>query len=110
MSQLPGHKILVMGNHDNFEPHEYCGHFTYVDAYYQKYGLIFSHIPLHPDSARRWKGNVHGHLHSKQVVRYSETCGSPETDKHYLCVSLEQKAPDIGRPFNIDEIKEYFNL
>ncbi len=61
-----GKKRLVRGNHDIFPTR------TYLEAGFQEiYGvrvfedIIFSHIPLHPESIKeRWLGNVHGHVHN----------------------------------------------
>jgi len=81
--RLAGHKRLVLGNHDIF-PVE-----TYLAAGFEKvygvrvfpaHGLIFSHIPLHPNSLveRGWK-NIHGHMHNNKL----------DDEVHYQCVSVE---------------------
>lgn len=88
--QMNGHKRLVRGNHDIFKTKQY------LDVGFDEiYGvrvfqnasppMIFSHVPLHPDSlsSRNWL-NIHGHLH-QGVVRLSD--GTP--DPRYRCVSLE---------------------
>lgn len=43
----------------------------------QKY--ILTHIPVHMDQFTRFKGNIHGHLHTKRI-----------DDPRYFCVSAEQ--------------------
>ncbi len=86
--QFNGHKRLVMGNHDIF-PVE-----VYLEAGFEKIcasrvfpgnNLIFTHIPVHPDSlsSRGWT-NVHGHTHSNCVLGPE---GKP--DNRYRPVSLE---------------------
>ena len=68
MKSLPGHKRLVLGNHDRYHPS------VYVDAGFQKVRgstlidrVLCSHFPIHPMSV---KGNVvvnvHGHIHQNQ--------------------------------------------
>lgn len=89
-----GHKRLVRGNHDIFRTK------TYMQAGFEEiYGvrilndMIFSHIPLHPESVKqRWAGNVHGHLHTGRVP-----------DPRYLNVSVEQIE---YTPITLEEAKE----
>lgn len=84
VKRLNGHKRLVMGNHDIFDTELYleCG-FEKVCGVrvWPKHGLIFSHIPLHPESlkGRGWK-NIHGHTHHNKM----------EDTELYQCVSVEQ--------------------
>jgi calcineurin-like phosphoesterase family protein len=103
MRKLPGIKKLVWGNHDQFDPREYLYEFTWVGAYLIKYHMVFSHVPLHPDSVTRWGKNVHGHLHSHKVMKVVDGFRVP--DLRYHCVSVETKAPEIGRPWHIDEVR-----
>lgn len=75
---LNGTKILIRGNHDNLKAKEYLRYFSDVRSYkvYDKY--ILSHIPIHPQELSRYKGNIHGHLHSGIIQ-----------DPHYLNVCVE---------------------
>jgi calcineurin-like phosphoesterase family protein len=60
-----GHKRLFLGNHDHFSIK------TYLDAGFEKIyatwrtedNIIFSHIPIHPQSLGSVIANVHGHIH-----------------------------------------------
>ena len=62
--------------------------------------IIFTHIPVHPDSKARFKANVHGHLHSNKV-RFDN--GKGEIDNFYINVSVEQ----INfTPIHYDELKK----
>lgn len=76
---LPGNKILVLGNHDRFDLTLYLSAFSRVKAYTVLGGCIATHIPLHPSSVSRWKGNIHGHTHGK---------GSPPGPYVSACVEL----------------------
>lgn len=88
IKELKGHKRLVMGNHDIFRTEEYLeAGFEKISGVrvWPKHNLIFSHIPLHPDSlrSREWI-NVHGHTHHNVMV---DERGQP--DNRYRPVSLE---------------------
>lgn len=64
LAQCNGHKRLVRGNHDIFSTKFYMQFFEEIYGVRVLADLIFSHIPIHPDSVRaRWV-NVHGHLHN----------------------------------------------
>jgi len=80
LSLLNGKKKLIMGNHDIFKLEDYTQYFYDVKAYRVFDGHVFSHIPVHPSSIERWKGNVHGHLHDKKL-----------DDPRYICMSVEQE-------------------
>lgn len=62
---MHGHKRLYLGNHDHFPIQ------TYIDAGFEKIyatwrdekGILFSHIPVHPQSMGSAIANVHGHIH-----------------------------------------------
>lgn len=87
--RLNGKKRLVRGNHDIFKTQEYLDvgfEEIYGVRVFPKHNLIFSHIPLHPDSlsSRDWV-NIHGHTHSNIV---KDTNKHP--DPRYRCVSVEQ--------------------
>lgn len=81
VGRLNGHKRLVRGNHDLFNLKDWLPYFENVMGVrvFEKHGFVCSHIPLHPESVKRWGFNVHGHLHSNALE-----------DPHYLCVSCEQ--------------------
>ena len=58
-----GHKRLVRGNHDIFRTKDYLKYFDEVYATRVLDGMIFTHIPIHPESMGRFGVNVHGHVH-----------------------------------------------
>lgn len=78
LHRLHGDKVLIKGNHDLFRIEEYLRYFRDIRAYWPMDGYILSHIPIHPSSLSRWKGNFHGHLHANQLE-----------DARYMCVSVE---------------------
>ena len=79
LRRLNGKKKLIMGNHDIFDLKYYSEYFYDIKAYRVFDGHVFSHIPVHPSSIERWRGNVHGHLHEKKL-----------DDPRYICMSVEQ--------------------
>lgn len=95
MPRLNGVKILIKGNHDNLKLSQYAQYFKDVRAYLVLDKFALSHIPVHPESITRWKGNIHGHLHNNILA-----------DPRYINVSVER----INyTPINFEEIREHFN-
>lgn len=98
--RLMGQKFLVLGNHDKATLKEYAQYFSPLPfKILDKY--ILTHIPIHPCSVGRWRGNFHGHLHDGCV---RNEAGHP--DKRYACLSVER----IGyRPIAFEEAKKLLN-
>jgi calcineurin-like phosphoesterase family protein len=97
LHRLNGDKVLVKGNHDIFKPEDYAPHFRDIRAYLVLDNILFSHIPVHPDSKGRFKANVHGHLHSNVIKKDNKP------DPWYLCVSVEHTN---FRPISFEEIRK----
>lgn len=98
LSLLNGQKFLVRGNHDIFRDEEYLEYFQNIYSCHVVDNLLLTHIPVHPNSLRKYTANVHGHLHQRSVMKivaYDQT--STEKDPRYCCVSVEQTnfAPQI---------------
>lgn len=105
-ARLNGNKKLVMGNHDMYATEDYLRYFTRLAGIVEYKGLVLSHSPLHESQLARWYMNVHGHLHTKRVMREREyVCTVPtedhsvnfgdilsvsEPDPRFVCVSCEQ--------------------
>ena len=85
LNRLNGKKKLVCGNHDIFPVQTYLEYFYDVKAYRVFDKFIFSHIPVHKSSIGRFRGNVHGHLHSGQVM-----LDNGQIDPYYVCCCVEQ--------------------
>ena len=63
-------------------------------------GLIFTHIPVHPDNLRgHYRGNVHGHLHCHLVLR------DGQIDKRYFNACVER---NDFTPVPLERVVEYF--
>ena len=96
--QLRGIKRLVRGNHDVLAEEIYRKDFVKIFGVvnmelFPKCRVVLTHIPIHPQELEfRWKFNIHGHLHEKQVlikVAKSEYT-LPFLDLRYINVSCEQ--------------------
>lgn len=75
-----GRKFLIRGNHDYVAPtEEYYKVFEKIYSMKELDGYLLTHIPVHPNSVGRWKGNIHGHMHSYSLK-----------DARYCCVSVER--------------------
>lgn len=86
LSRLRGRKELVMGNHDQFDCELYARHFSKIVSSLKLGGYLVTHIPVHPGNLEnRWKGNIHGHLHDRQVLLEDGSI-----DPRYFCVSMER--------------------
>ena len=84
LGQLNGKKKLIMGNHDIWNISELTQYFYDIKAYRVFDKHIFSHIPVHKESIGRFKANVHGHLHSNEVM------DGDNIDPYYICMCVEQ--------------------
>jgi len=91
VAELNGHKRLVRGNHDIYKTREYLPYFEEIYGIRVLDGMIFTHIPIHPESLGRFKANIHGHIHAQK---------SPSG--RYINVSLE--AIDYI-PVSLEELK-----
>lgn len=90
--RLKGHKKLVMGNHDMYPTHRYLQVFDRLAGVLEIDGNICTHVPVHEGQFGRYKFNIHGHLHSKSVVRSAPYIGDMKVhsyDTRYINVACE---------------------
>jgi calcineurin-like phosphoesterase family protein len=97
LARLNGTMELIKGNHDVFRLEEYAPYFKDIHGAKMFDDCILTHIPVHTNQFSRFKCNVHGHLHDKEViggvhvtVTESQVIKTPVTDKRYLNVGVEQ--------------------
>lgn len=78
--RLNGIKHLVMGNHDKYDINSYASIFSKIFGvkYVGRDDAIVTHVPVHETSLRRFKLNIHGHLHTNSL-----------NDTRYINVSCE---------------------
>ncbi len=92
IGRLNGEKILIKGNHDVFRLEEYTPYFKDIRGVGQLDDFVLTHVPVHPDELApkgRWKGNIHGHLHSNKVMKQKHAGAKLVIDPRYMCVSME---------------------
>lgn len=94
IDKLHGDKVLIKGNHDIFKLTDYVPRFRDIRAYHVMNKFILSHVPVHPDSKGRFTGNIHGHLHARQLK-----------DPWYKCVSVEHTD---YRPILFEQVMKWF--
>lgn len=100
LENLNGRKILIKGNHDIFKLSDYTQYFDDIRGSHYLDGLILTHIPVHPVNLMRYRGNIHGHLHYRSVLREDETI-----DDRYQCVCVEHT--DYA-PIDFEEVRHRF--
>ena len=109
MPQLNGRKYLVRGNHDRFSESRYTKHFAKVHGAYTIDGFLVTHFPIHPESMGRYVMNIHGHLHTRAVMKevLADNCGKQYTieveDESYYSVCVERHN---YTPVDFDLIKD----
>ena len=92
MARLAGHKRLILGNHDHGDIKWYAQWFEKIRGSHRiDRTLLFSHIPIHPESLPKGCFNIHGHTHAR-----------PST-LPYMNISVERTN---YRPLSLEEIKE----
>lgn len=69
LDRLKGTKKLILGNHDTYGIHNYLQYFSKVYGCAQYESMLFTHIPVNTNQFPRFILNVHGHLHTKWVLR-----------------------------------------
>ena len=93
-----GHKRLVRGNHDIFRTKDYLKYFDEVYATRVLDGMIFTHIPIHPESMGRFGTNVHGHVHGQPQGHYGKMYYNVSVEvMNYAPISLEDLKVKIQR-------------
>lgn len=69
LGRLNGRKALIRGNHDIFKLSDYTEFFYDIrGAFVNNDRFLFSHIPCHRGSVERYRGNIHGHLHTGRIT------------------------------------------
>lgn len=66
-------KLLICGNHDTengIKMRDLVCVYDDVMALHSRRNYWFSHCPIHPQEFRGKTGNIHGHLHSKEIGDY----------------------------------------
>ncbi len=87
-----GHKRLILGNHDHGKVKQlYTPYFEAIYSLRLLDRMMFTHVPVHPDSIGKSIANIHGHTHGKDM------------GKRYFDVSVE--AIDYT-PISLEDLKK----
>ena len=95
IKELPGHKVLILGNHDTELPthllQKLLGCFNKVHGITTKHHCWISHAPIHPTELRS-KPNIHGHTHNTIIKdhRYANICLENTNYKPVLFTDIQQ--------------------
>jgi len=96
LANLPGKKILIIGNHDRSKPVKWWYEVGFDEVYKHPYvycdRFILSHKPLEGDLGGFL--NIHGHTHSQR-----------EDDNQHRCVSVEKTG---YKPLLFDDVIRSF--
>lgn len=67
--ELKGRKILVKGNHDVLKLKDYMEVFSDIRGCHVLEDYVLTHVPIHESCIDRFKINIHGHLHSRRIIK-----------------------------------------
>ena len=90
IARLNGDKVLIKGNHDNLKLSDYIPYFRDIRACHVLFNLIMTHIPIHEQELKRFKLNLHGHLHGNLV---RDKWGNPDPRYKNVCVEHTNYTP-----------------
>ena len=90
VKELNGRKILIKGNHDTFKLQDYLLNFDDIRGSHYMDRYILTHIPVHTDNLSRYKANIHGHLHYRNILLPD---GSLDSRYQNVCVEHIDYAP-----------------
>lgn len=108
LDRCMGHKRLIMGNHDHYHVKHYLKHFEKVMAMNRLDGILFTHVPVHPNSMGSAKANIHGHIHQNQDGRFPPVIWVDKktqavTVHPYVNISVEVTGYS---PIDFDEVRK----
>ena len=104
VSKLNGHKVLIMGNHDNGVTTKKFEQVGFKEIYGMKKlnrKFFLTHCPMHPVEIGMYPNvmNIHGHIHSRLVFTKDL-----KPDARYVNVGVELTG---FKPINLEEIYEF---
>jgi len=103
MSDLPGTKILIRGNHDRNHSNNWFiqAGFSAVLEKAQISGIILSHFPaiMTEEEIERGIINVHGHFHNINPKRWEKQLIKRITSNHYLLILEDVEYRPISLEF-----------
>ncbi len=105
LQELNGSKYIIGGNHDTKRTLKIANYLGIpVVGCMQYNGYILSHIPIHPQEVKFFKGNIHGHIH-KHGSAIDELGNLVQLGPEYFNVNTEFH--DFT-PISMEVIDNYF--
>ena len=106
IGNLPGRKVLIKGNHDDLvSTIAHTKVFEEIHGMIKYKGMWLTHCPIHPDEFRGKKGNVHGHVHTKSIMKGKWFW--KHKDPRYINACVDVIVPQYKRWFiSLDEVKQ----
>lgn len=107
LSWLPGTKILIKGNHDDYVATQLQANvFKEIHGIISYKGFWLSHCPIHPAEMRKRKANIHGHVHENSIM--TGWLWKRE-DPQYINVCVDYLYPKYNTSFiSLEKIRERF--
>lgn len=108
-----GHKTLFLGNHDHWPTEVYLrAGFEKVRATWRdEQNILYSHIPIHPNSMSSAIANVHGHIHNNQSDAFKPVIQVDKNGKVYIKPYINVSVEVIDyRPISLEEVQEKIRL
>jgi calcineurin-like phosphoesterase family protein len=115
LGKLPGEKILIRGNHDNYvSTQELLTVFKSIEGTLRYKEFWLTHGPMHPDELRG-KVNLHGHVHYSTIQQVAYGMGedfitewTKVDDPRYLNCCVENLYEKVnGSPLiSLAEVRE----
>lgn len=114
LDRLNGYKHVVGGNHDmgghTLKMMEYVDKFSGAVDYR---GYMLTHVPIHPNEACFYKGNIHAHIHHENKLEEVEVHDSYQ-DKDSKKVKTLHKYLNVDAkligfsPISFEEVEYFF--
>lgn len=106
MGKLPGKKILLKGNHDDYlTTRQQVDVFDEIHGILKYKGMWLTHCPIHPAEIRNSSINVHAHVHIQTVMKGVWRFKKP--DPRYLNVCADVIVPEYGSWFiSLDQVRD----
>lgn len=106
VGNLPGRKILIKGNHDDYvSTSAQAAVFHEIHGMLKYKGMWLTHCPIHPDEMRNRKCNIHGHVHNATVMKGFGPWRKP--DPRYINTCVDVLWPQRNSFFiSLDEIRK----
>ena len=110
LDRLNGHKRLILGNHDMDSIEHYAEYFEKIKGCHVHDNILFTHIPVHPESLGRFSANAHGHTHCNNyapAIRHKRVNDKLDLTRPYKVPYINCCVEQLDyRPISLEELHE----